>query len=54
MKYKKISTASTSGYKKIEEDVLINLGFPEIGLLPIKYDGKIYVPTGYVCYEEQK
>ena len=51
-KYKLISKASTSGYKKIEEDILINCGFPEVGLLPVEYNGEIFVPTGYARYKE--
>ena len=49
--YKLVSKATTSGYKKKETNVL-NFGFPECELFPVKFKGKIYVPTGYVCYEE--
>ena len=50
-KYKLISKANTSGYKKFEDERAIR-GFPEVELHPSHYKGKIYVPTGYVCYEE--
>ena len=50
-KYKLISKATSSGYRKTEEDIL-RFGFPEIGLIPVEHDGKIYIPTGYVTYKK--
>lgn len=52
-KYKLISKASTSGYKKIYDDRTDIQGFPEIGLLPVYHDGDLIIPTGYVRYRKQ-
>jgi hypothetical protein len=49
--YKLVSKATSSGYKKIEKNVL-DFGFHNINLIPVEHKGKIYVPTSYVCYEE--